>query len=468
MKKAVQRLLAVVMTLVMFFDAAPSAVIAEALPTEEQSALEQRTQEIKTPIVTDVSVGRQTGICPPEEPLQDEAHALTEGEYFVTPVEDPSELLALIDSQQQAKRSAKGMLRTMKAAPKNNSLQVVSCVAYDIELTEEAAAAKEYSVTVPVDVDMLKDYRIPRQDFDISKTSYQLYHIHTEEDGTVSVEELEVDVTGEDGWINDFTFTVDSFSSFVLKYTVDFTYRIRSAEISVHFENKESGDAWPHIAYNDTLHFTELSVAGILADAPFSADDSPLEEEVYTIRLDGNTEKDDFDDAFFADAAVEVIGSGVSYQDGMIRLTGDVGEASVVFVTDWKILQVEIRNYVAPVIIPQGTDAFTYRFFGIGEKAAVADILADCGILASCYASAEVSDPEKVTAEEEILTAEAYFDEVKLTVVFSDGAEVGIKLTNPASIAAGTVISTEGVGSFTAKEAVPAGTYGARGDISCG
>ena len=458
MKKAVQKLFAVLMALVMFFDAAPVAAAAEEVQTEGQSALEQTLQDMETPIITDVTEGKRFDVSMPEEPSVEESHTLEEGEYSITPVDDPSGLLDLIDSQLQPDRSVRSKARAMKAASVNNTRQIVSCVAYNIELTEDAVAALEYNVTVPVHVDMLENYRDPEQPFDISGIRYQLYHIHTDENDSTSVEEIEaVSVNGENGWIEDFTFTVDSFSSFVLKYTVDFAYRIKRAEISIDFAKENSSEV-PHISYDDTLHFTALAVADILADAPVVSDDSPLQDEVYTVSLGDDAAKDDFNEAFFADPAIEIAGSAVSYQDGAILLTGDVEEGSVTFISGFKILDVAIANYIAPPIIPQDTEGFAYRFFEVGEQASVAEILKNCGIIASYYESATVSDPEKVTVQEDTLTAEEYFDEAILTVVLSDGSEVVIALMNPAPIEAGTVISTEGVGSFIATDKVPAGT----------
>ena len=216
MKNVVRKFFAILMVLVMFFDAAPVAAVAEALQTEGQSALEETIRTPETPIITDAAEGQQFGVVLPEEPLVEESHTLTEGEYSVIPVEDPSGLLDLINSIPEMRDGAKSRQRVMKDAMIINNRRVVDYVAYDIELTENAAAAKEYNVTVPVGLDMLKDFRDSKQDFDISNISYQLYHIHTDENDETSVEEIGVSVTGENGETSPMELAVTDGSIYML------------------------------------------------------------------------------------------------------------------------------------------------------------------------------------------------------------------------------------------------------------
>ena len=149
---------------------------------------------------------------------------------------DPSALVELINSQEQPAQPARGGMRMLKSArPAPVALHASGFLAYDIELTDSADTALAYEVTVPVGVDMLKDYRDAYLPLKITEVSYQLHHIHTKEDGEVTAEKIEGDVTDKDGVINDFTITVGSFSSFVLQYTVDFVFEAdgQSYELSL-------------------------------------------------------------------------------------------------------------------------------------------------------------------------------------------------------------------------------------------
>ena len=219
MKKAAKQFLLILVALVMLLETAPLSALAEELPAAQGKI-----------ISTDVSEGRQVGIEP------EKLHVLKEGEYTVAPVADPSALVELINSQEQPAQPARGGMRMLKSArPTPVVLHASGILAYDIELTDSAANALAYEVTVPVGVDMLKDYRDAYLPLKITEVSYQLHHIHTKEKGEVTAEKIEGDVTDKDGVINDFTITVGSFSSFVLQYTVDFAFEAdgQSYELSL-------------------------------------------------------------------------------------------------------------------------------------------------------------------------------------------------------------------------------------------
>ena len=165
-----------------------------------------------------------------------------------------------------------------------------------------------------------------------------------------------------------------------------------------------------------------------------------------------------FDADFFENAAVVINGKCVEYADGLIRLTGDVESATVTFATESATLELTLRNYTAPEkpVVPETEEGFSYRFFT--GSATVEEILAANEIVSSYYSIVSVSDEKLVTIKGDELIAENYFDEVILTVSLSDGTEVEIALSNPAPVAAGETVVVEGVGSFSAKDEIPAGT----------
>ena len=275
----------------------------------------------------------------------------------------------------------------------------------------------------------------------------KLYHIH---DG--KVEELAV-TENADGRL---VFELTNFSDIVAGYTVDFVYRSAEGKICVNFENlQENSNELSHISIQKV---TMLPVADILADAPVKTDDEQDCSEVYVVYLHDGTAKEEFDKEFFSQAAVSIEGKGVEYSEGAIRLTGDVKEGKVTLASGYKTLEVEISNYIAPTVVPEDAEAFTYRFFAVGETAAVADILAANEIVSSYYNIVSLSDTDLVTVDGDTLTAQEYFDSVTLTVALSDGTEVEIILSNPAPVKAGEIVATEGVGSFAATEDVPVGT----------
>ena len=237
-------------------------------------------------------------------------------------------------------------------------------------------------------------------------------------------------------------------------------YRSAEGKICVNFENlQENSNELSHISYDKIQKVTMLPAADILADAPVKTDDEQDCSEVYVVYLHDGTAKEEFDKEFFSQAAVSIEGKGVEYSEGTIRLTGDVQEGKVTFTSGYKTLEVEISNYIAPPVVPEDAEAFTYRFFAVGETAAVADILAANEIVSSYYNIVSLSDEKAITIEKDgSLAAQEYFDSVTLTVALSDGTEVEIMLTNPAPVKAGEIVATEGVGSFAATEEVPAGT----------
>ncbi len=101
---------------------------------------------------------------------------------------------------------------------------VQSAVAYDITITNDNndeisdTGAVEVTLT-PGDLNALAD--VP-ETATVSSLEYELYHIH--DDGTCEKVEDAVFDVAEDGFVNSVFFTTDSFSTYVVRYTVDFTY----------------------------------------------------------------------------------------------------------------------------------------------------------------------------------------------------------------------------------------------------
>ena len=109
-----------------------------------------------------------------------------------------------------------------EAAEDENIVQ--SAKAYDITITnaneDEISNTGAVEVTLtPSDLDVLAD--VP-ETATVNKLDYELYHIH--DDGTCEKVEDAVFDVAEDGTLNSVSFTTESFSTYVVKYTVDFTY----------------------------------------------------------------------------------------------------------------------------------------------------------------------------------------------------------------------------------------------------
>ncbi len=527
MKKFIHQLFAILMVLVMLFDAAPVAVLAEGEDTQLGAEVSASAESGNaTGEANPVSRGGQLGIekanyylldaseytvtsvtgsfdrfldpnyVPGNASQAEDTRGLSEGEDSAASTDDQqTQALApsAVITPKLSKRStpvlqtkdALGSVQTLNtkgveaepandlslnsvsdgessAAPESPSAtveepkasdtnapavpepqQVKGLVAYEIELNEGVPFAKEYDykVKVPVGVNMLKDVKEePGKIIKINQVNYRLFHLH----GETEEEITNVSVTQNDGIISNFTFTTEDFSTFVLVYTVE--------------NLQENSNKLSHISYDKIQKVTMFPVADIFADAPVKTDDEQDCSEVYVVYLHDGTAKEEFDKEFFSQAAVSIEGKGVEYSEGTIRLTGDVKEGKVTFTSGYKTLEVEISNYIAPPVVPEDAEAFTYRFFAVGETAAVADILAANEIVSSYYNIVSLSDEKAVTEKDGSLSAQDYFDAVTLTVALSDGFEVEIILSNPAPVKANETVITEGVGSFAADTEVPAGT----------
>ncbi len=312
-------------------------------------------------------------------------------------------------------------------------------MAYDIQLAQGTAAAKKYGVAVPVDVDMLADYRDSDKILTVDSVSYQLFHLRTDENGETAAEPISaenVTVEDSDGEINSFFFKVDSFSTFVLTYAVEFTCIDTIGKLQINLENlaESVGESLRVVRENDQ-YVTVLNVAGMLAESSVPESEDDADAAPCKVTLLNGTAKEAFDSEFWSNAAAESSADGVEVADGSIRLTGDVELATVAFTTEGAVLTVEIAHYTQPAVpvVPETTDGFAYRF--TEETANAADILAANEIVSSYYKVLSVSDESLVVpGEDGVLTAQDYFDELLLTLSLSpyDDTEVQIRLTNPA------------------------------------
>ena len=432
MKKAVNQLLSFLMVLVMLFDAAPIAALAEGDIAAETEAV-QPVGNTPLPRTVDFTEMQTMGAI-----AVDEYRALSADEYTIEKAADPSAYEYLTNWQPKEEEPAEPGEEESAAVPSARQ-QVRGLVAYDIQLAQGTAAAKKYGVAVPVGVDMLADYRDSDKILTVDSVSYQLFHLRTDENGETAAEPIsaeDVTVEDSDGEINSFFFKVDSFSTFVLTYAVEFTCIDTIGKLQINLENLAGsvGESLRVVRENDQ-YVTVLNVAGMLAESSVPESEDDADAAPCKVTLLNGTAKEAFDSEFWANAAAESSADGVEVADGSIRLTGDVELATVAFTTEGAVLTVEIAHYTQPAVpvVPETTDGFAYRFEG--ETANAADILAANEIVSSYYKVLSVSDESLVVpGEDGVLTAQDYFDELLLTLSLSpyDDTEVQIRLTNPA------------------------------------
>ncbi len=440
MKKATKKWMAVLMLLVMLLDAAPLPILAEELP--QGSDL----------LTANYSESKQLDITLPE-------YTLAEDEFTVSPVKDMQSLISAVNKPVLKKR---GLLNTAarNTAEQNQqadaaTASITGYAAFDIKLAEGVHKADSYSVPVSFDppIDVFADN--PDRNASIVSVSCTLYHFL--EDGSYTVVQ-DARVDWADNLLTGFTFTTDGFSAFLLKYTVDFVYIEKKAEITIDLDKlQKNGNELGQFIQKNSQELEEIAVTDILSFIAQDAANQDLHTEVYTVSLSNGTALDDFGTEFFSSAAVSIEGA-LEYGAGKIAFTESFETAKITFSTEKAALTLILTNYVKPEkpIVPETEDGFVYRFFT--ESATVADILTANEIVSSYYNIVSLSDENLVTVEGDALTVNSYFGEVVLTVALSDGTEVEIKLQNPAPIEARETVITEGVGSFAAAEEVPDGT----------
>ena len=440
MKKATKKWMAVLMLLVMLLDAAPLPILAEELP--QGSDL----------LTANYSESKQLDITLPE-------YTLAEDEFTVSPVKDMQSLISAVNKPVLKKR---GLLNTAarNTAEQNQqadaaTASITGYAAFDIKLAEGVHKADSYSVPVSFDppIDVFADN--PDRNASIVSVSCTLYHFL--EDGSYTVVQ-DARVDWADNLLTGFTFTTDGFSAFLLKYTVDFVYNEKKAEITIDLDKlQKNGNELGQLIQKNSQELEEIAVTDILDFIAQDAANQDLHTEVYTVSLSNGTALDDFGTEFFSSAAVSIEGA-LEYGAGKIAFTESFETAKITFSTEKAALALTLTNYTKPEkpVIPDDEDGFVYRFFT--ESATVADILTANEIVSSYYNIVSLSDENLVTVEGDTLTVNNYFGEVVLTVELSDGTEVEIKLQNPAPIEARQTVITEGVGSFAAAEEVPDGT----------
>ena len=203
MKKIAEKVLVYLVLVVMLFEAAPVAVFAEELQSDAAT------------IALDYSEPQKLDIILPE-------HTLASNEFTVSSVEDLGGLIDAVSQPVMIKKGLKKAQSVEAVDKKQQAESITGYAAFDIKLTEEAKRAKTYSVPVIFDtpIDMLGG-GYASEDILIVNVSYALYHFL--EDGSY-IEVTDVEADWEENLLNGFSFTTDSFSEFLLQYTVDFVY----------------------------------------------------------------------------------------------------------------------------------------------------------------------------------------------------------------------------------------------------
>ena len=203
MKKIAERVLVYLVLAVLLLDAAPVAALAEELQSDAVT------------IALDYSEPQKLNIVLPE-------HTLASNEFIVSSVEDMGGLIEAVRKPAVMKKGMKKAQSVEAPEKRQQAESITGYAAFDIKLTEEAKRAKSYSVPVIFDspIDMLGG-SYAAGDVSIVNVSYVLYHFL--EDGSY-IEVTDVEADWEENLLNGFSFTTDSFSEFLLQYTVDFVY----------------------------------------------------------------------------------------------------------------------------------------------------------------------------------------------------------------------------------------------------
>ncbi|MBR3016028.1 MAG: hypothetical protein IKH57_02935 [Clostridia bacterium] len=222
MKKSVQKFFSFLMALIMLFEAAPVSAL--------EGSTESASQQVKNS-------------------LPELLHVLTEEEYSVTRIDEPSYYVGLIDQTGQT----------------NDAQQAVGWAAWAVALAGNATIAGQYRVTVPVGVDMLADADKELTPV-LDSAGFELFRV---QNGSQTAERIDgFDVNHENGRINSFTFDTDIFGVYVLKYAAAFHYNGRnccggegSSQILlsnlIEQLNIMNGDALLNVADVASVAFTE-------------------------------------------------------------------------------------------------------------------------------------------------------------------------------------------------------------------
>ncbi len=266
MKKATKKWMAVLMLLVMLLDAAPLPILAEELP--QGSDL----------LTANYSESKQLDITLPE-------YTLAEDEFTVSPVKDMQSLISAVNKPVLKKR---GLLNTAarNTAEQNQqadaaTASITGYAAFDIKLAEGVHKADSYSVPVSFDppIDVFADN--PDRNASIVSVSCTLYHFL--EDGSYTVVQ-DARVDWADNLLTGFTFTTDGFSAFLLKYTVDFVYIEKKAEITIDLDKlQKNGNELSQLIQKNSQELEEIAVPGILDFIAQDAEHQQFSGEVYTL-----------------------------------------------------------------------------------------------------------------------------------------------------------------------------------------
>ena len=154
-------------------------------------------------------------------------------------------------------------------------------------------------------------------------------------------------------------------------------YVEKTGNISLNLDNlQENSNEIGQLLYKNSQELEEIAVTDILEFAQDYLSDEDICGVVYTLSLSDTTALSDFDDQFFANAAVSIEGKSIQYGSGKITLVESFDAAKITFSMEHATLELTLTNYTAPEkpVVPETEDGFAYRFFT--ETASVAEILA--------------------------------------------------------------------------------------------
>ena len=266
MKNAFRRTMAILLVLMMIINIAPVTVLAE---------------NYEAPGTLNQSAGTNDG-----EQISSEVVSLASEQLDVT-AKDAAQFLEVIQGAAKAPAAPK-RLNNVRNTPANANVPAEEdntvtdsadgYAAFDIA---PAGEVKKTTAGYDVSVELTKDQQINmREELAIPENatatySYTLYHILKDEDGnnTSEVETIIPQVTEKDGIITGFSFHTDTFSDFVMKYTVDFTYTDEETGEVKEFSFPGRGE------YALTEVLEKLGITGEITEATLAIQEGTADEK---------------------------------------------------------------------------------------------------------------------------------------------------------------------------------------------
>ena len=201
-----------------------------------------------------------------------------------------------------------------EAAPEQDSLRATGYAAFDVSILQPEgdlytdAGSYQVTVTPAIDVDGL----VP-EGAEVTNVRYTVYHIH---DGAAA----EVPATVEDGAI---IFTTDSFSDFIIEYTVEYAFADDRFDLTLNFTGFNAAaaniDGAAVIAALD--EGLSLDLAKLLETAEPAEDGETLKARYQGLTLD--VPADEYQNIDFASLSQVSTEGGVSYADGRLTIVDD-------------------------------------------------------------------------------------------------------------------------------------------------